>query len=81
MLFTSETCIDCPKAHDYVKSINQASEGKVSYNEIDIMENQTLTEKYNIKYVPSVIVGNLKLEGLGEIREGLLPAILELSKG
>jgi len=80
-LFTAEWCLDCPKAHDYVESIYQAAEGKVSYTELDIMENQALAEEYDIKYVPSVIVGDMKFEGLGEIREGLVPAILELSRG
>ena len=81
MLFTSKACIDCPKAHAYVESICQASEGKVSYSEVDIIKNQTLAEKYKIEIVPSIIVGDLKLEGLGEIRDGLLPAILDLSGG
>jgi thiol-disulfide isomerase/thioredoxin len=81
ILFTSKVCLDCPKAHYYVESIEQTTEGKVSYIVIDAVQNQTLAEKYDIKYVPSVIVGDLKLEGLGQIREGLVPAILELSKG
>lgn len=81
MLFTAEGCLDCPKAHDFVESIHQVTQGKVLYTELDIRENWALVEEYDIGYVPTVVIGDRKLEGLGEIREGLVPAILELSKG
>ena len=81
MLFTARGCLDCPKAHDFIESICQVTGGKVSYVEMDIVENQELIDKYGIEYAPSVIVGSRKLEGLGAIRNQLIPAIIEASGG
>ena len=81
VLFTAEWCLDCPKAHDFVESVHQATLEKVSYVEIDILENQNLADEHGIRYVPSAIVGTTKLEGLEAIRNELIPAIIELSGG
>lgn len=80
-LFTAKFCLDCPKAHDFVESVRQATGGKVSYVEIDILENPDLADEHGIDYVPSVLVGSGKLEGLGAIRNELIPAVIELSGG
>ena len=81
MLFTAEGCLDCPKAREFIESICQAAEGKVSPVEVDVRENQPLAEEHDIRYVPTVTLGDLKLVGLGEIRAELIPAIIEQSEG
>lgn len=80
ILFTMKGCLECPKAHDYVESVCEASNGKVSYIEIDVTVNWTMAKEYDIKYVPSIVVGNKKLEGLKAIHEELISAIIEFSR-
>jgi len=80
VLFTMKGCLDCPKAHKYVESVCEASGGKVSYIEIDVSENWSIAEEYGIRFVPTVIVGDKKLEGLKAIRNELINTIIEFSR-
>ncbi|MEM3579768.1 MAG: thioredoxin family protein [Candidatus Bathyarchaeia archaeon] len=80
LLFTMKGCIDCYEAHDYIESVCGASSGKVSYSEIDVLENQSMVEYYGIRYVPTVVVGDKKLEGLKAIRDELISTIIEFSR-
>lgn len=80
ILFTMKGCVECPKAHDYIKSVCEASNGKVSFIEIDVTVNWTMAKQYDIKYVPTIVVGDRKLEGLKAIHEELIGAIIEFSR-
>lgn len=80
ILFTMKGCLECPKAHDYVESVCKASNGKVSYIEIDVTVNWTMGKQYDIKYVPAIVVGYRKIEGLKAINEELISAIIEFSR-
>ena len=75
-LVTGEYCPDCPRARDFLEDIKQVTNGIVSFVEVD----QRILGDPEIRQVPSVIVGGKKLQGLGTIRNELIPSIIELSE-
>lgn len=80
ILFTMKGCLECLEAHNYIELICEASQGKVSYIEIDVTVNWTIAKQYDVKYVPTIVVGGKKLEGLKAIHDELISAILEFSR-
>lgn len=76
-LFTAERCEGCPKAREFLESIESIMGSNMTYQEFDINENEKLAEEYEIGFVPTVIIDKVKLEGLSEIRNKLVPLILE----
>jgi len=45
-----------------------------------IINRVPIAKQYNIRYVPTVVVGDKKLEGLKAIREELISTIIEYSR-
>lgn|GEM_PF-1691418 len=64
ILFTSEHCKACPAAKHLLSLVSNASEGMVKYVELDIATHKSEAEEYGVRFVPTIIVGNVKIEGV-----------------
>lgn len=63
MLFASRTCPNCALAE---KLLNQKH---MAYKKIIAEDNKDLVEKFGVKQAPTMIEGNTRMVGLGEIRK------------
>ena len=63
MLFATKTCPNCVLAERLLQIRN------VEFDKILAEENKELAEKYGVKQAPTLIAGNQRIVGLGEIRK------------
>ncbi len=79
ILFTSEHCKACPAAKHLVSLISNASGGMVKYVELDVATHKSEAEEYGVRFVPTIIVGNVKIEGVPS--EGYLVDVIVKEAG
>ncbi len=64
ILFTSKYCKACPAAKHLLNLVSNASGGLVKYVELDIATHKSEAEEYGVRFVPTIIVGDVKIEGV-----------------
>jgi len=80
ILFTSKHCKACPAAKRLLGLISNASNGMVKYVELDVAEHRAEAEEYGVRFVPTMMVEDVKIEGIPSERY-LVSLIVEKAGG
>ncbi len=81
LYFTATWCPYCPAVKEYLDEVEEASGGLITYQTIDYDENRDIAIEYQITGIPAVIIdGYLRMFGLIEVQNQLIPGVIEYSE-